>query len=32
MTNWMTPIIEEINCGMEITSYESADYDGDTVI
>jgi coenzyme PQQ precursor peptide PqqA len=24
---WTTPVINEVRCGMEVTSYESADID-----
>jgi coenzyme PQQ precursor peptide PqqA len=24
---WTTPVITEVRCGMEVTSYESADID-----
>lgn len=27
MTRWTAPTIRNINCGMEVTSYESADLD-----
>lgn len=29
---WMTPQIEEVSIGMEVTSYESAEIDTETTI
>jgi coenzyme PQQ precursor peptide PqqA len=29
---WVTPEIDEVSVGMEVTSYESAEIDGDTSV
>ena len=31
MRRWKSPAIRNINCGMEVTSYESAEIDGDLI-
>lgn len=31
MRPWTFPVIRNINCGMEVTSYESAEVDGDFI-